>query len=161
MVATQRPATAPTDTDTDTPAPPTATLPAVGPDTAPFASAPDIAPTDRSPSPSAALRRPVGVAADPHDDSIAAELALVDAAEAALDAGDDRSALALTATHAERHPDGQLALERDAIAAAAACGLRDPDAPRRAAAFLSAHPRAPAAAKVRARCDAATIVDPK
>lgn len=155
--ASQRPGTTPADAAT--PAPPAASLPAVGADAAP--STPAAAPTGRGPkSPSAASRRPVGVAADPRD-SIAAEIALVDAAEAALDAGDDRGALALTATHRERHPDGQLALERDAIAAAAACGLRDPDAPRRAAAFLAAHPRAAAAAKVRARCDASTIVVPE
>lgn len=154
--ASQRPAT----TAEVTPAPPAASLPTVGPSPAASTSTPALAPTGRGPSSSAASRRPIGVAADPRD-SIAAEFALVDAAEAALDAGDDRGALALTATHRERHPDGQLALERDAIAAAAACGLRDPDAQRRAAAFLAAHPRAAAAAKVRARCETATIVDPK
>jgi hypothetical protein len=147
--------------DSATPEPPAASLPIVGPSSAPIENAPDVAPPRRAPSPSGASRRPISVAADPHDDSIAAELALLDAAEAALDAGDDRGALALTATHGQRHPDGQLALERDAIAAAAACGLGLPDAPRRAAAFLAAHPRAAAAAKVRARCETATIVDPK
>jgi hypothetical protein len=157
--APQRPATA--STHTRAPVPPAASLPAVEPDAAPIASAPDVAPAARGPSSSAALRRPSAAAADPQADSIAAELALLSAAEAALDAGDDRGALALTATHGEQYPNGQLALERDAIAAGAACGLRDPAAPRRAAAFLAAHPRAPAAAKVRARCDTATIVDPK
>jgi hypothetical protein len=151
----QRPPTV--STDAGRPAPPAASLPAIDPSAAPIAIAPAVAPPGRGPSPSAASRRPT----DPHDDSIAAELALLSAAEAALDAGDDRGALALTAIHGQRHPDGQLALERDAIAAAAACGLGLPDAPRRAAAFLAAHPRAPAAAKVRARCDTATIVDAK
>lgn len=112
------------------------------------------APTNesRAPARNAAPRMPAATSAD----AITAELELVSAAEAALARGNDREALDLANTHRERHPRGQLALERDAIAAAASCGLGDPDAPRRAAAFLAAHPRAAAAPKVRARCEAPT-----
>lgn len=127
-----------------------ASLPAP-PQAIPIATAPSVVGNGAAPRP-AVVRTPAGAPIVSAADTIAAEAALLSAAEAALADGDDRGALALTTSHADRHPNGQLALEREAIAAAASCGLNDPDAPRRAAAFLAAHPRDAAAAKVRARC---------
>lgn len=123
---------------------PTPTTTARGPEAKPRTTPPPSTPT---PPPSALAP---SSAAGP--DPIRAELELVAAAEAALARGDDREALGITRTHRERHPEGQLALERDAIAAAAACGLHEPGAAKTAAAFLAAHPDAAASAKVRARC---------
>jgi hypothetical protein len=86
------------------------------------------------------------------DDGLAAETEILAAAEAALATGDPTRALELAAAHAERHPKGQLALERDAIATAAACVAKRAGASEAAARFEREHPQTAAAAKVRARC---------
>jgi hypothetical protein len=87
-------------------------------------------------------------------DALAAEVQQVAAADRALVRGDARRARQLAREHAVAYPHGQLGLEREAIEHAARCLLAEPGAAAAAAAFLRAHPEAPAAAKVRARCAA-------
>lgn len=87
---------------------------------------------------------------------LAAEAELIAQARAALDRGDTGEALAITARHAARHPAGQLAVERDAIAVVAACVAGKPTAADGARRFLAAHPREAAAVAVQARCASIT-----
>ncbi len=108
-----------------------------------------------------ALSRPVSKPALPADDpkvrtklprttntakvstrtSLAAERALVDRARAALSTGDPEAALAAVRLHRTRHPRGQLAEEREALAVRAlrAAG-HDAEAEARQARFRRAYP---------------------
>ncbi|MBA3549599.1 MAG: hypothetical protein H0T76_24240, partial [Nannocystis sp.] len=73
-------------------------------------------------------------------------------ADGALARGEYARARELAASIARTYPKGQLALEREAIAIAARCGLREPGAGPAALEFLRAHADAAVATKVRARC---------
>jgi hypothetical protein len=159
IVATRKPASVPTEAVRPTPRERAPSVPAAPqvvptpqPPVAPPAVAPAIAPaTPMAPAPPAAPR-PDPVPAPAIDDGLAAETEILGAAEAALATGDPTRALELAAAHAERHPKGQLALERDAIATAAACVAKRAGASEAAARFEREHPQTAAAAKVRARC---------
>lgn len=107
-----------------------------------------------SPRPSAHDRAPA-----PAPDVLAAEIQQIAAADRALASGDARRALRLAREHATTHPQGQLALEREAIELGARCLLREADAAEAAVAFLAAHAEAPAAAKVRTRCATSISTD--
>jgi hypothetical protein len=96
------------------------------------------------------------VAPPPASDDLVAETELLVQAEAALASNDPERALALARDHATRHPSGQLALEAHAIRIAAACVAGHEGASADADAFLRAHPRSAASAKVRARCESTT-----
>jgi hypothetical protein len=159
IVATRKPADVPTEAVTPKPresAPTVPTAPQVvptpQPPVAPPAVAPAIAPVAPTAPAQPAAPRPDPALAPAIDDGLAAETEILAAAEAALATGDPTRALELAAAHAERHPKGQLALERDAIATAAACVAKHADASEAAARFERDHPQTAAAAKVRARC---------
>ncbi len=121
------------------------------------ASAPTPAPALRpAPAPAPAPKHaPKHAAPARVTDDLAAETELLASAEAALAQGDPTRALELAAMHADRHPHGQLAVEREAIATAAACVAARPGATEAAARFVREHPKTAAAAKVRTRCEPA------
>lgn len=96
---------------------------------------------------------PAPATPDAAADALEAEIQQIAAADRALAGGEPRRALALAHDHAKAHPHGQLALERAAIELAARCELGEPGAVEDAAAFLRTHAKAPAAAKVRTRCE--------
>ena len=80
-------------------------------------------------------------AARPHE-SYAAELRMLQHAQAAYAGGNFADALALLAEHARRFPKGRLAEERDALRVRALVGAgRTPEARRAAAAFANRFPR--------------------
>jgi hypothetical protein len=80
-------------------------------------------------------------AARPHE-SYAAELGMLQRAQAAYARGDFADALGLLAEHARRFPKGRLAEERDALRVRALVGAgRTPEARRAAAAFANRFPR--------------------
>jgi hypothetical protein len=80
------------------------------------------------------------------------ELALLKRIQGALREADFSAVLALCAEHARRWPHGVFELEREGARAIAACGGNSDDAVRRAQRFLTAHPHAPVAMRVRAAC---------
>jgi hypothetical protein len=131
-----------------------ASMPSVAP-TPPIASPPTL--PVAAPPPKRAATPPIAPAPAPAPakEDLAAETELLARAEAALATGDAATALALAADHARNHPKGQLALERDAIAAAAACVGGHTDARAAALRFVERHPDSAAAAKVRTRCELA------
>lgn len=96
---------------------------------------------------------PAPATPDAAADALEAEIQQIAAADRALAGGEPRRALALAHDHAKAHPHGQLALEREAIELAARCELGEAGALEGAAAFLRTHAKAPAAAKVRTRCE--------
>ena len=86
--------------------------------------------------------------------SLSAELALVRAAQAALDGRDPARALALLHRHARRFPLGALAEERDAALVDALCGVGRKAAARSAAAsFAARYASSPRAQRVAAACE--------
>ena len=86
-------------------------------------------------------------------DALAAEIRQIAAADRALARGEPRRALELAREHAAAHPHGQLAIERTAIELGARCQLGERGSAESAEAFLREHADAPAAAKVRTRCE--------
>ena len=77
------------------------------------------------------------------DDSLMAELALLQRTRKALRSGRPEDALKAAAQHRREFPEGRLAEERDASEVSALCALgRGDDARRKAAAFERAHPNA-------------------
>lgn len=77
------------------------------------------------------------------DDSLMAELALLQRTRKALRSGRPEDALKTAAQHRREFPDGRLAEERDATEVSALCALgRGDEARRKAAAFERAHPNA-------------------
>jgi hypothetical protein len=135
-----------------------ATPPIEAPSVPPIEPAP-AGPVTPARTPTVLPRSPSKVVAEPPADDLAAETEIVAAADSALTRGDTARALALAAEHARRHPNGQLAVEREAITATAACLAKQPDAAAQAQRFLRLHPRSAAAAKVRARCGALAEID--
>lgn len=91
--------------------------------------------------------------ASPGREGLAAELALVEAATAALENGQPTRALDLAREHARRFPAGALAPERERVAIAALCDLgRVEAAKRRAERFYARHRNSPLVPAVRATC---------
>jgi hypothetical protein len=84
-------------------------------------------------------------------DKLRAEADLIARAESALDRGKPREAVALCDFHRKDYDSPQLATERNAIAASAACMIEASDTAA-AEAFLRAHPKSALAKKVRQRC---------
>jgi hypothetical protein len=85
--------------------------------------------------------------------SIGEETALLMGAQTAIREGDSARALALLDEHARRFPTGMLAEERDASRVLALCAAgRTSEARELAGKFLAAHPRSPAASRVRNSC---------
>jgi outer membrane protein assembly factor BamD (BamD/ComL family) len=92
-------------------------------------------------------------AATPPFSSLAEELKLVTAAQAALDSGRHDDALALLQQHARRFPHGALAEEREAARVEALCGLgREHEAIRLADRFVIEFPGSPRSSRIRAAC---------
>lgn len=102
--------------------------------------------------PAPAVRRPRASPTPAPGDPLLAETLAVAEADGALARGEYARARELAAAIARTYPEGQLALEREAIAVAARCGLAEPDAAAVAREFLRAHPDAAVSAKVAARC---------
>ena len=89
----------------------------------------------------------------PAPPSIEAETSLLLAAQTSLKDGDGARALSLLDEHARRFPNGALGEERDATRVLALCATgRASEARAAGQAFLAAHPRSPAAARVRTSC---------
>ena len=125
----------PTGTERTAPAPPK--VEAVQPLPAPNVSG-------RAPAPPRAA-----VSSSPH--TLEDERVLLDGARAALANGDGPAALAATAAHARKYPDGFLAEEREAIAIQALLLLgRYDEARQREAAFELRYPHSPLLQAVRA-----------
>lgn len=82
------------------------------------------------------------------------ELAMMKRMQDALHEADFSAVFALCAEHARRWPHGVFELEREGVRAIASCGEHSDDAALRAERFLSAHPHAPVAMRVRAACAA-------
>lgn len=131
-----------------------ATSPAAPQATDPSPTTPPPASSARGPAGSrtTSARPPAPRATAAPADALADEIQRIAAADAALARGDARRALTLAREHATAHPEGQLVLERTAIELSARCHLGLPGATEAATTFLREHGRAPAAAKVRARC---------
>ena len=86
--------------------------------------------------------------------TLSAELALVRAAQTALDRSDHARALTLLRRHARRFPLGALAEERDAALVDALCGLGRRTAARNAAAsFAARYASSPRAQRIAAACE--------
>jgi hypothetical protein len=98
-------------------------------------------------------RKPGSVAAASEADALLVETGLVAAADAALERGDARAALSALRDHARRFPEGQLALEREALELAARCVLEPGTTRDDVSGFLQRHGRTAAAAKVRRHCE--------
>jgi len=106
-----------------------------------------------APKPTAIVRPVVTAAPVPTTPSIEEETSLLLTSQGALREGDAARALALLDDHARRFPNGALAEERDASRVLALCALgRTVEAKTAGQTFLAAHPRSPAAARVRASC---------
>jgi len=104
-------------------------------------SAPQLQPAPSAPS--AESQRP----------SLSEELAVLQRAQALLNAGDGKGALRLLDETAVAHGGGQLSVERAAVEILAACQAGELQrADRLARAFLATHPNVPAAARVRGSC---------
>jgi hypothetical protein len=85
--------------------------------------------------------------------SLAQELKLVAAAQAAVRSGNHRSALRLLQRHAQRFPTGALSEEREAARVDALCGVgRKVEAAAAAERFVARFPRSPRSSRVRAAC---------
>jgi hypothetical protein len=97
-------------------------------------------------------RRHADVAPPDDPDATRAELTLVARMHTALRKSDSSLALALSAEHERRWPHGVFEVEREAVRAIASCLARAGDAAPRAESFLTEHPRAPLAMRVRAAC---------
>jgi hypothetical protein len=82
------------------------------------------------------------------------ELATMKRIQAALRDADFSTALTLCADHARRWPHGVFELEREGVRAIASCGGNSDDAALRAKRFLTTHPHAPVAMRVRTACAA-------
>jgi hypothetical protein len=80
------------------------------------------------------------------------ELAMMKLMQGALRDADYSTVLALCAEHARRWPHGVFELEREGVRAIASCGGNSNGAVLRATRFLTAHPHAPVALRVRAAC---------
>lgn len=127
----------------------------------------DPAPSGAAPSAAAGMPRlehPAGVVAhagaarvarpELHDAALAEELAALDAARAALGAGDPAGALSRLDGYARAHPGGRLELEAEIlrIDAIAKSGRAD-EARKRAEVFLRRHPKSVLAARARGYLD--------
>jgi TolA-binding protein len=125
------------------PAPPRAIAPAPAP--APIAAPQEAAPALAAP----AIRRRHSTAAAPATD-LRAEIALLDAARAAVADGADARALALLRRYETRYPAGTFRPESTAlrIEALARLGQRQ-EARKLGADFLASHPDSPVAGRVR------------
>lgn len=82
------------------------------------------------------------------------ELAFLKQMQAKLRESDYATVLTLCAEHERRWPHGVFALEREGVRAIASCGASSNDAKRLASQFLTTHPRAAVAMRVRAACAA-------
>jgi hypothetical protein len=109
----------------------------------------DAPATEPSPAPRPRLERH-----DPRDpaDSLAAELALIEAARHALGNEGPQRALEMVRRHARLHPSGTLIEERRAIEALALCALGRPRGTDVALQFQQTYPRSTHIDRVRAAC---------
>ena len=117
------------------------------------APVPELAPVSDEaalPIPARRPQRKPGPAPTPAD-ALRAEAELIARAESALDRSKPREALALCDMHRDGFDAPQLATEREAIGASAAC-LLDPSDTAAAQAFVRAHSGSALATKVRQRC---------
>lgn len=104
---------------------------------------PEAAPDEPKRTP--AKKRPTPKDPEPEDDddSLMAELGLLQRTRKALRSGRPEEALEAAAQHRREFPNGRLAEERDATEVSALCALgRGDEARRKAAAFERAHPDA-------------------
>ena len=87
------------------------------------------------------------------EDDLKAEMALIRGADSALRAGRNSEALTLLGRHAEEHPKGLLAQEREGLRLIARCqsGGRAAAAPA-AERFLQQAPRSPLSTRMRTAC---------
>ncbi len=107
----------------------------------------------RAVRPGASPASPVTSPSAAEPDRLIREVALIDAARTALDGGDPRAALERLRRHAREFADGQLVVEREAYQAIAQCEATTPSAGQPAARrFLSRHPHATLATRVREAC---------
>ncbi len=89
----------------------------------------------------------------PSSRGLEAELALIAAAQAAIQRADYAEALARLAEHERSFPAGVLAEERTAARVVALCGAGEHDAAQAlAGGFLARHPTSPLAPRVRGAC---------
>ena len=88
------------------------------------------------------------------EDSFAAELRRIAAAQAALRDGDTGAALRVLKEHAAMFPAGQFVQDREALRAVALCTAGRAQGKRLAAKFLAAHPGSIHADRVRDACGA-------
>jgi hypothetical protein len=114
-------------------------------------------PTERTIAPSEAPRRKAERAAEPAaasaEPTIDDEVKLMNAAQAALRAGDAKRALSLSNEHAARFPTGKLATARKVTRMMALCQAGSTQQARREAAdFLAKNPASPFAERVRGIC---------
>jgi TolA-binding protein len=133
------------------PAPPAA-QPLVHEPTQVAAEEPGVADATRALPPRSA-DKPRSRAAAPDASSLAKELKLVAAAQAAVQSGNHESALRLLQHHAQRFPTGALAEEREAALVDALCGVgRKVEAAATAERFVARFPGSPRSSRVRAAC---------
>ncbi len=101
--------------------------------------------------PATAPRAPVARASRPASESISEQIAELDRARAALDAGSTERALHLVDAYEASYPSGALVQEAELlrVEALVRAGNR-PDAERAGKRFLAAYPKSPHAARVRA-----------
>jgi hypothetical protein len=142
----------------DPPGPPAAApveLPAPAPaapakDTARASSNDSVVPMAAAP-PAAARSSRAPEAAAPSD--LAGEMALIAAAQTAIQQGDYATAIAKLDEHQRSYPSGVLGEERTAARVVALCGAgQQAEARSVATAFLARHPSSPLAPRVRASC---------
>jgi hypothetical protein len=108
-------------------------------------TAPPVAPPPPAPH---ANRSPAVAATD-----LAGEMALIAAAQTAIQSGDYATAIAKLDEHQRSYPSGVLSEERTAARVVALCGAgQQAEARSVATAFLARHPSSPLAPRVRASC---------
>lgn len=111
------------------------------------------------PEPSHSAKPPAEpkVPAQPAQDALAQEVALLSRATSNLRAGRAAAALKLLDEHQRKFPSGMLVVERRAVRAQALCSLKRVSEGRAELAQLA--PQSPAAGRAKQLCDAASAVD--
>lgn len=106
-------------------------------------------PSTKAPKPQKKVEAPVAV----EPSTLGEEVTLIQKARKALLAKTPREALTILRDHADRFPNGAMVQERRALLAIATCEANGPDAGRASAeSFLSKHPKAALADRVRSAC---------
>lgn len=137
----------------ETPEAPPAAPPAVRPAAA--VVSPPLEVVEEAPPTEAPVRRarPVVRTTDTVADELREELALLEAAQSYLRAGQHSKATASLREHARRFPQGALSTERSAWRAIVACSSAGSQPQAAARSFILTHGDTPLAAKVKAECN--------